>query len=80
MAQSVELILGFGSGHDLMVCGFQPCVRLCAGSLEPAWDSVSLSLCPSLLALSLSLSLSLSKEVNKYFSKKNMGRTQSHRV
>ena len=47
--------LGFGSGHDLMVCGFGPHIGLCADGTELAWDSVSLSLCPS-PALSLSLS------------------------
>ena len=25
----------FSSGHDLMVCEFEPCVRLCADSSEP---------------------------------------------
>ena len=34
-------------GHDLMVHEFEPCVRLCADSVEPAWDSVSPSLCYS---------------------------------
>ena len=52
--------LGFGSGHDLTVCEFEPRIRLCADSEEPAWDSVSPSLsAPPLFALSLSLSLSL---------------------
>ena len=46
VAQSVKhLTLDFGSGHDLMVCEFEPCVRLCADSEEPAWDSLSPSLC-----------------------------------
>ena len=49
--------LGFGSGHDLMVCEFEPCIGVCAGSVEPAWDSLS---SPSLSALLL-LVLSLSK-------------------
>ena len=53
--------LGFGSGHYLTVCGFEPCVRLCADSVKPAWDSLSpLSLCPY-PPLSLSLSLKLNK-------------------
>ena len=44
------------SGHDLEVCGFEPHVGLCAGSLEPASDSVSLSLpLPCSRALSPSL-------------------------
>ena len=54
--------LGFGSGHDLTVCEFKPHIRLCTGSREPAWDSLSLSLSLSLSApLPLVLSLSLSK-------------------
>ena len=44
MAQSVKRLIGdFGSGHDLMVCEFEPHIRLCALMVEPAWDSVSLS-------------------------------------
>ena len=31
-----HLTLDFGSGHDLPVCGFEPCVGLCAHSVEPA--------------------------------------------
>ena len=55
VAHSIKLpILGFGSGHDLMVCGLKPHNRLCTDSMEPAWDSLSLSL-PS----------SLSKLINK---------------
>ena len=46
----------FGLGHPLMVCEFEPHIELCAGSVEPAWDSVSLSL--PLLA-------PLSKQTNK---------------
>ena len=60
---SVGWASGFGSGHDLMVCEFEPHVGLCADSseLEPASDSVSPSLsAPPLLMLCLSLSLSLS--------------------
>ena len=53
-AQSVKrLTLGFGSGHDLTVCGFEPRVGLCADSSEPAWDCLPLSL--PLLSLFLSL-------------------------
>ena len=36
--------LGFGSGHDLTVRGFKLRVRLHADDVEPAWDSLSLSL------------------------------------
>ena len=32
MAQSV--VSDFGSSHDLTVCGFKPCVGLCADSSE----------------------------------------------
>ena len=39
--------LDLGSGHDLMVCEFKPQAGLCADSVKPAWDSLSLSLCPS---------------------------------
>ena len=42
MAQSVEhLTLDFGSGHDLSVCEFEPHIGLLTGSVEPAWDSLS---------------------------------------
>ena len=45
MAQSVEYPnLDLGSGHDLMVCEFEPCVGLCADSEGLAWDSLSLPL------------------------------------
>ena len=53
VAQSVKcLTLGLGSGHDLMVRGFESHFGLCANSAEPAWDFLSLSLslsplCPS---------------------------------
>ena len=33
--------LDFGSGHDLKVCGFEPCIGLCADGMEPAWDPLS---------------------------------------
>ena len=53
----------FGSGHDLAVREFEPCVRgsgLTARSLEPASDSVSPSLsAPPPLALCLSLALKI---------------------
>ena len=62
VAESIKhLTLHFGTGHDLMVCGFEPCIGLCADSVEPAWDSLS----PTLSAPPL---LSLSK-INKHFSK-----------
>ena len=58
MAQPVNLpTLGFGSGHDLTVCEFEPCVSLHADSAEPAWDSLSHPLSarpPPALSVSLS--------------------------
>ena len=43
VTQSVKLlILDFGLGQDLMVCGIEPVVRFCSDSMEPAWDSLSL--------------------------------------
>ena len=61
MAQSVEHpTLGFSSGHDLMVYEFGTLVRLGTDSTEPAWDSLSLSLCPIPVH-----ALSHSKYINK---------------
>ena len=57
MAQSVKhLTLDFGSGHDLMVCEMESSIRVCADSVEPAWDSLSLSVCLPHSHFSLSLS------------------------
>ena len=54
--------LGFGSGRDLTVHEFEPCIRLCADRVGPAQDS----LCPSLsLPLPCSLVRSLSLKINK---------------
>ena len=39
--------LDFGSGHDRPVREFEPCIGLCTDSAEPAWESVTPSLCPS---------------------------------
>ena len=60
--------LYFGSGHDLMVYESEPRIRLYAGSIKPAWDSLS----PSLSAPPpLILSPSLSKiNIKKFFKKK----------
>ena len=66
VAQSVKYpTLGLGSGHDFMVGEFKPCVGLCTASVEPAWDSLSLSLslCLSILPL-LTHTLSQNKEIN----------------
>ena len=53
---SVGEAADFGSGHDLVVREFEPCVGLCADSSEPG----------ACFGFSLSLSLSLSqKSLNK---------------
>ena len=39
--------LDFGSGHDITVHEFQICIGLHADGVEPAWDSLSLPLPPS---------------------------------
>ena len=57
-----RLSVDFGSGHDLMVREFEPCIGLCAVSSEPGTCfrfCVSLCLCPS-----PTCTLSLSK-INK---------------
>ena len=52
VARLVEcLTFDFSSGHDLMVHECKPLMGLCADSVEPAWDSLFLSLsAPPLLA------------------------------
>ena len=53
-AQSVKhLTPDFGPGYDLMVCEFEPHRGLRADSVEPAWDSPSLS-APPVLSLKIS--------------------------
>ena len=58
---SVGWATNCGSGHDLTVCEFQPCIGFCADSSEPGacfWFCVSPSLYPSPPhALSLHLSI-----------------------
>ena len=45
MAQLVEHpTLDFSSGHDLTIPEIKPWVRLCADSMEPAWDILSVCL------------------------------------
>ena len=45
VAQTVKhLTFDFDSGHDLKVREFEPCIGLCANSVEPAWERLSLSL------------------------------------
>ena len=58
VAQAVmHSTLGLGSGYDLMVHEFEPCIRLCAAIVDLAWNSLSPSFSnPLLLALSVSLS------------------------
>ena len=61
VAQSLKhLTLGFSSGHDLMVHEFEPHIGFCADSVEPAWDSLSPSLCPS-PTCTVSVSLKINK-------------------
>ena len=55
----LNVILGFTSGHNLIVREFEVRIGLCADSVDPAWDSLSSSLsAPPVCSLSLSLSLS----------------------
>ena len=62
MSQSVKyLTLGFGSGHDLTVCEFEPCFELRAVSVEPAWDSLSILLSGPAPARAVSVSLKINK-------------------
>ena len=62
VAQSVEHpTLDFDSGHDPRVMGSSPALGPVL-SMEPAWDSLSLSLCP-LPPLVLTLSLSKKKMI-----------------
>ena len=44
----------FCSGHDLTFREIEPCIRLCALSAGPAWDSATLTLSVPRLPLSLS--------------------------
>ena len=45
VVESVEhLTPDFSSGHDLVLCGFEPRIRLCSDRVELAWDSLSLPL------------------------------------
>ena len=65
-----QSIVNFSSGHELIVCEFEPCVGLCADRSEPwACFGFCVSLCLSLLALDLSLSLYVSQKqtIKKFF-------------
>ena len=56
VAQSIKCPTFDFSGHDFMVHEFEPHIRLCADSVEPAWDSLSFPLSDPPHPLSLSLS------------------------
>ena len=56
--------LGLGSGRDLSVREIEPCIRLCADSVEPAWGSLSLPL-SLLLTLPRWLMFSLTPSFSK---------------
>ena len=65
MAQLIKCpTLDLSSGHDLMVCEIEPHLRLCADSVEPAWDFLSPSPPTPHRARALSLALSLSLKIN----------------
>ena len=54
VGQSTEhLTLDFSSGHDFRVREMEPRMGLCTDSAEPAWDSLSVSLCPLPLSLKI---------------------------
>ena len=57
----------FSLGHDLTVRGFEPRAGLHADSAEPAWDSLSLFLCP-FLAHALSLTINELKKKSPIYS------------
>ena len=66
VGESVKhLTLNFGLGHDLMVCEFEPHIRVCVGSSEPLGFFLPLSLCP-LPLLVLSLSLKIENNLKKF--------------
>ena len=68
VAQSVKhLSPDFGSRHDLTVCEVEP--RICAVSVDPAWDSLSLS--PP-LPLSLLCTLYLKNKINIFKNSKQL--------
>ena len=72
----------FSSGHDLVVCEFEPHIKLCADCSKPEAPSNSMSLSlsappPQLLCLSASLCLSLKNKhwnKNKDYSLRNNGK------
>ena len=60
-------ILNFGLSHDLMVREFKPQIRLCADSVEPAWDSLfpSFSAPPQLSLKNKYINLKKSQDFEK---------------
>ena len=71
LSGTVGWVSDFSSGHDLMVCEFEPRARLCADSSEPGAYfrfCVSFSQSPS-PTLTLSLSLK-NKNLKQFFKKK----------
>ena len=70
VAQSVKRpTLGFNSGHDLTDPEFKPCIRRHAGTVQPAWDSNSLSI-PFLLCSCIALSQNKERKEKKRKEKK----------
>ena len=63
----LSVSLSFGLGNDLRVREFEPHIRLHDDDMKPAWDSVSLSLCPS-----PAYCLILSKLINSHKKKKEL--------
>ena len=68
VAQSAELpALNFGSGQDLMICGFELHVWLCTNSTEPAWDFSPKPPPPLKRSLSLKINEHLKKKKKKNY-------------
>ena len=65
--------MDFGSGHDLAIHEFQPCIRLAAVSTEPASYPLSTSLsAPPLLALSLKNKKKKSEKIKVCFERESV--------
>ena len=74
MAPSVNHpALDCGSGHDLPVHEFKPCIGLLADSIEPAWDSLFSAHPHSHDVQSLLLSLKIEKLQKKKTKTKQKG-------
>ena len=61
-----QMALDFGSDHDFMGLGIEPCVLLCADSMEPSWDPLLSLPFPSLCSFSLSLNKPIKKSYRKH--------------